>query len=221
MFESLTSSLRLSFKFLQEVKHLKYFLPSLFLTLLFYLLFDFKYFGYPSFSWGNLGAYLSYQAYYFLIFILLSPFLSQLSNDINEKEFGVVAPFSLLQLIKDLIRLIFLVLSLFLIQVVLTIGWWLVTLILPDFLSALDVVFDYSLKALLFGFAFVDYSLERENWSVSSSISFFKRNTKFLLVIGIIFLILMNIPIVGLVIAPIFSTVLGTYFFLKVEKGLA
>ena len=221
MFESLTSSLRLSFQFLKEVKHLKYFLPGLFLTLLFYILFDFKYFGYPSFSWGDLGTYLSYQAYYFLIFILLSPFLSQLSNDINEKEFGVVAPFSLLQLIKDLIRLIFLVLSLFLIQVVLTIGWWLVTLILPDFLSALDVVFDYSLKALLFGFAFVDYSLERENWSVSSSIFFFKRNTKFLLVIGIIFLILMNIPIVGLVIAPIFSTVLGTYFFLKVEKGLA
>ena len=220
MFEVLQSSFKFSFLFFKDVKNLKYFVPGLLLTFLFYIVFDFKYFGYPSFSWDNIGAYFSFQAYYFLTFILLSPFLSQLSNDINEKEFGIVTPFSFYQLIKDLIRLLSLVLSLFLIQIGLTFGWWLLTFILPDFFSSLDVFFDYSLKALLFGFAFVDYSLERENWSVSSSVSFFKTNSKFLLVIGFLFLMLMNIPIIGLVIAPVISTVIGTYFFLKREKGL-
>ena len=143
MFEVLQSSFKFSFLFFKDVKNLKYFVPGLLLTFLFYIVFDFKYFGYPSFSWDNIGAYFSFQAYYFLTFILLSPFLSQLSNDINEKEFGIVTPFSFYQLIKDLIRLLFLVLSLFLIQIGLTFGWWLLTFILPDFFSALDVFFDF------------------------------------------------------------------------------
>ena len=82
------------------------------------------------------------------------------------------------------------------------------------------MIFNYGLKAVLFGFAFVDYILEIEKWSVSSSISFFKEKCIYLLVIGGVFLFLMNIPIIGLIVAPVLSTALGTYFFLKVEKGL-
>lgn len=220
MFDILKSSFDFSVLFFKDRRNFKYFIPGIFFTLLFYIAFDFKYFGYQSFSWNNIGTYIAYQSYYFLTFIILSPFLTQLSNDINEKEFKVITPFSLIQLIKDLIRLIFLVVSLFFIQIGLTFTLWLFSLILPDFLSFFDVIFNLGLKALLFGFAFIDYSLEREKWSVSSSISFIKGKSIYLLVIGIVFLLLMNLPIIGLIVAPVVSTVLGTYFFLKLEKGL-
>lgn len=220
MLDVLKSSFKSSILFFKDKRSFKYFIPGIFLTLLFYIVFDFKYFGYQSFSWSNLGGYIAFQAYYFLTFIILSPFLSQLSSDIYEKEFGVITPFTLSQLIRDLIRLMFLVITLFFIQMGLTFAWWLFSLILPDFFSVFDVIFNYGLKALLFGFAFVDYILEIEKWSVSSSISFFKEKCIYLLVIGVVFLFLINIPIIGLIVAPVLSTALGTYFFLKVEKGL-
>lgn len=218
-FRLYTQLISQSFAFLKRKQSFNYFIPGIFLTLLFYILFDFQYFGYKNFSWDNLGYYISYQAYYFLTFILLSPFLSKVSSDVFKYNLGIKTSTSILQFGKDLIRFFILLGALFFLQLILIFLWWILSLFLPDFFSILDVVFDYSLKFLLFGCAFVDYSLERDQWSVFNSLKFFWKEKINLIFIGLFFLILMNVPLVGLIVAPVFCTVLATNYYLITKKS--
>ncbi|WP_107039179.1 EI24 domain-containing protein [Brumimicrobium mesophilum] len=160
---------------------------------------------------------VSIYLYQFTIITLLSPFHTILSERVETHKNGKTYKSNFSKFFNDLLRTLgiailgaIIYLSLFLLWSFLA---WIFNLnFLSPFISAILIAF-------FTGFNSYDYSLERHGIKVKDSWVFAFQNPLQMILTGLIFTIILYIPVIGVVIAPVLLTMVGTINYLKLTQN--
>jgi len=222
-----------TFSYLQHRKFLVFFLPGVVIAILFLLIYQrvdsvFMYTSYlESIPW--VGSYLgkgadvlhgwvegiSIYIYHFSIITLLSPFHTLLSERVEEEITSEQFPFSWGKIFSDIMRTLGVIFLGGLFYLLIKFMWFLLAWLIG--LSFLTPYFSFLLISFFTGFNSYDYSLERHDVSVVKSWKFGRQNIGYMVVSGSLFTSLMLIPVIGVVLAPVFLTMISTHVFVKMK----
>jgi CysZ protein len=148
----------------------------------------------------------------FIVLVLLSPINCLLSEKFETHLTGKTYSFSLLRFVNDLLRMLLIVITALVMEFGFLAIWFILSFILPDFIG--ETLF-FLISAFFVGFSFYDYSLERHGISTITSWGYGFKKMGSILLTGSIFTLLIELPIVGLIIAPVLITMISTSVFLK------
>ena len=176
------------------------------------------------FTMGGLILWLVLMLFYFSLFkflflIIGSPLFAYLSEKTEAIMEGNNFPFSVSQLIKDIVRGIQLAgrnslwqtiysISIIIFSLIPVIGW-------------LTPVMAILIDCYYYGFSMLDYSMERKKKSVAESIFFVGSHKGLAIGNGIVFYLMHFLPIIGWILAPSYSEVAATLsvYSLKEKEG--
>lgn len=217
-------------------KYLLFFVPGFVLALIFWQVFLFtetaedtflvvenipligSYIGTGVKGTFNFIQFIIDQLFIFFILTVLSPFNTLLSEKIDSALTGKKYVFDLGQVVLDFIRMIFVVLIALLLEMFTFLIYWVLSGILN--LDFLDHLAYFLIAAFFYGFfIFYDYSLERNKKGIYESLQFAFSNILLVVMSGSLFLIIYEVPIVGIIIAPVISTMVTTFVYLKNQEN--
>lgn len=153
---------------------------------------------------------LGYMTYKYVILILFSPILSHLSETVEKRIYNQPPPpFSFKALIRDFLRSLILNLRNMLLTIIFTFFFWLLVFI-PIVGAVISPILIILLQAFYDGFGLVDFTLERKRYSIRESIRFSRLNRARIIGIGLGFMLMLLIPIIGWFAAPTYGTIAAT-----------
>lgn len=139
----------------------------------------------------------------YILQVLLSPLLSNLSVAVEKKILGNEAPkLNWKETLQDIGRSLRLAIRNFFHEL-----FYCFVLNFVPFVGQIGCVI---VSAYYYGFGYMDYVLERKRMSVKESVAFTKQHKGTAIGIGIVMNIMMLIPFVGWIIAPTYATVAAT-----------
>lgn len=164
----------------------------------------------------NFIIYLTIFAIYYLIYktlilIILSPFLSYISERTESIITGKGFNFSFKQNLYFIKRGIIVTLKSFLREFIMT--CIILLLFFIPFINTIIPILLFMVQSYYIGFSFIDYTLERHDFETGTIL--IRENTIFFLINGGLFTILLFIPIIGIFIAPLATVVATTTGTLK------
>jgi CysZ protein len=229
-FYSLSKALKLLFK----LKYLIYFVPGAIIAVLFLILTgglltaNSALTFFEAIPW--VGAYIqiaidklfnwltdiSFYIFQFTLITLLSPFHTMLSQRIDEHETGRKFDDGWIKFFNDIIRTIGVAALGGVLYVIVKLTWWIIASLfglsfLTPFISALAIGF-------FTGFNSYDFSLERHGVSIRKSWKYAFRHPIQMTLTGGIFTALLYIPFIGIVIAPVLLTMVGTLNYIRIDN---
>jgi len=228
------SALKKTFAILSNGNYLAFFIPGLIVGLIFWQvflfsetfenIFDFlkdipllgkylKSFIEGSFSLLN---FILYQLFVFFVLTILSPFNTILGEKLDTQLTGKKYNFNFYRLLTDLIRMIFIVICALTLELLFMSVYWLISWITG--LHFLDEPMYFLIGAFFYGLSFYDYSLERNKIGISGSFNFAFNNILLVTLTGCIFFAVFYIPIAGVVIAPVITTMISTIIYINFRK---
>ena len=155
----------------------------------------------------------------YIIIILMSPVFSYLSERTEKIKMGIDYPFSMRQLVKDVLRGVIIALRNFSIELILTVLMFIVSFIpIIGWLAAIMLFF---ISAYFYGFSFMDYALERKKLNLKQSIQFMRENKGIVIANGFVFSLCLIIPFCGVSLssfAAIISVVAGTIAINEIDS---
>ncbi len=161
----------------------------------------------------------------YFILIILSPVFSLLSEKSEEKINGSNFPFSITQIIKDIVRGTLISLRNLSLELLISFALWLMAIFFPPLFF---VTFPLGLIIgwYFVGFSMLDYSCERHKLSVSKGVKFIKENKGYAIGIGCVYSLFMGLPtimgdIVGMMFGPAIAVVGATISFLEIKNKSA
>lgn len=155
------------------------------------------------------------EFYKFVVLVILSPVNCILSEKFDSYLTGTEYKFDFIRLLNDFLRMILIVISALLMEYLFLGIWWLFSLALPDFIG--ETVF-FLIASFFVGFSFYDYSMERYglNFFKSWGIGFSKMS--YMLITGGIFTLMIKIPFIGIIVAPVLTAMLSTAVYILIIK---
>jgi len=157
-----------------------------------------------------------FSVYKYVILILLSPFLSFLSEKVERLKSGKEYGFSFAQLMRDIGRSVVINFRNFIIEIFLTLLLSLLAFLpLIGLISPFLIIF---VQSYFFGFALIDYNLERRKIKWRSSEKWMRKNAVTVTLSGLYFHLCFLIPFLGWIIAPVWGVAAGTLTFLRLEE---
>lgn len=175
-------------------------------------------------SWGTNGIIsffdaLVHEFYKFFILVLLSPVNCLLSEKFDTHLTGTEYKFSLLRFINDFLRMLLIVFTALFLEFIFLAIWFILDFILPSFIGETGF---FLISAFFLGFSFYDYSLERYGVTVVESWGFGFKKFASILITGILFSLCLELPIVGIIIAPVLATMISTSVYVQgINKELS
>lgn len=165
------------------------------------------------FGWAEGFSFFVFQ---FVVITLLSPFHTVLSEKIDREETGSNFENSWSKIINDLVRTIGVAVLGGLMYLFVKLIWLIVAYIFGiGFLTPyMTIVF----VAFFTGFNSYDFSLERYGYSVAKSWMYAFKYPLHMILTGLIFTGFLAIPHIGIILAPVFLTMVGTLSFLKIRE---
>jgi len=173
----------------------------------------------------NIVGFLFDQLYIFIIITILSPFNTHLSEKLDTSLTGQKFESGILRIFNDLMRMIFIVFIALSLEFLLMGVWWLVSWIFGIGDSIYEFI-SFVMASFFFGFSFYDHSLERYDVGVFGSLGFAFKKMLMVTITGAIFQLLYyfpytgELPYIGIVIAPVITTMISTVVFLYYKKRL-
>lgn len=161
---------------------------------------------------------ISIFIYQFTIITLLSPFHTILSERVDEHQTGRKFEAGWQKFLNDILRTIGVAFLGGLMYMVIKFFWWAFAYLLG--ISFLDPYISMILLAFFTGFNSYDYSLERYDVSVGKSWGYAFSHPLHMIFTGLIFTACLLIPYVGVVIAPVLLTMVGTMCYLRMDKSV-
>lgn len=155
------------------------------------------------------------EIYKFIILVLLSPINCILSEKFDSYLTGKEYQFSLIRLINDFLRMILIVISAIILEYFFLGIWWIVQWFLPDFIG--ETMF-FLIASFFFGFSFYDFSMERYGLSFSKSWRFGFSKMSYMILTGAIFNCFMQVPSIGIILAPVLSSMISTAVYILIIK---
>ena len=157
-----------------------------------------------------------FSLFKFLFLIVASPLLAYLSEKTAAIMEGRDYPFSLAQLLQDILRGIKLSLRNALWQTVYIVSILILTFIpLVGWFTPLIALI---IECYYLGFAMLDYSCERNKLSTSQSIVFIGSHKGLAIGNGIVFYLMHLVPVIGWVFAPSYAVIAATISFYKTKQ---
>ena len=157
-----------------------------------------------------------FSLFKYLFLIVGSPLFAYLSEKTEAIIEGKDFPFSIQQLLKDIIRGIKLALRNTLWQTVYTISIFLLSFIpVIGWITPLIALF---IECYYLGFSMIDYSCERNKLSMSQSIRFIGAHKGLAIGNGMIFFMMHVIPFLGWVLAPSYAVIAATLSLYHTKK---
>ena len=158
---------------------------------------------------------------YFLIYksvllVILSPFMGYVSEKVDNYLTGKEYDFSFNDNMRFIWRGIQIGVKSFIKHLICMFIIMLCSFLFPINLSIPLLMF--LLQGYFTGFSFIDYTLERYNFTPEESLKFLKKQRFYSLWIGSIFTILFLIPFIGIFIAPLVTCVAATKVTLELLK---
>ncbi len=227
-------AIRFVLKALFKGKMLFYFIPSIIICFIFYSLFGifasiFKIFSFLEYipwagkflvagvtSFVSLLSFLWSQIMVFVILILLSPINTMVSAKTEYMLNGQKTTAGCAQFFNEMFRMVWLSL----IAICLEFGLLFLIYIFSWFfpLGIVSIILTTTISSFFMGFAFFDYSLERHQINIGGSLGFAFKKPLYVLLSGAIFNLIYFIPFVGVVLAPIFVTMVSTVVFYQIKQ---
>lgn len=158
---------------------------------------------------GMFVGFVFYRFQKYIILILLSPVLAFLSEKTEKVLTGNDYPFNMDQFVRDIWRGILIALRNMLIEFAFIIGCFILTFFLP-ILIPFSMLFLFGLGAYFYGFSMIDYASERRRLGISASVRFIRAHKGVAIANGGLFQVMLWIPYVGFVFAPIVGVVAAT-----------
>ena len=144
----------------------------------------------------------------FLVLTVLSPMIALLSEKTEKIITGNEYPFDFNQLMKDVLRGIFMALRNITLELLLIICWYLIAAITG--LKILSPVIILAIGSYFYGFSFIDYINERRRLSIAESAKFVRKHFGLTMIIGGVFSVLFIIPFAGMVFAAPIAVIIAT-----------
>ncbi|WP_294142430.1 EI24 domain-containing protein [uncultured Sanguibacteroides sp.] len=147
----------------------------------------------------------------YIVMVVMSPVYSWLSERVEARLSRVNYPFDLKQLLWEIGRGVVVAVRCMLFQTLL-----MIFLFFGSFLPVVGLitpVLTFIVSAYFYGFAFMDYAIERKRFKVKESMRYMKRNAGVVIGIGTIFALSLAIPFLRVIacsIVSLFSVVAGT-----------
>jgi CysZ protein len=158
--------------------------------------------------------YLS--TYKYIVLMIMPPLLAVLSEKTDVLLSGRKYKFEIKQLLKDILRGLLIVLR----NLFIELGFFIILFIL-GFIPIIGLICPFIvfiISMYYYGFSMIDYSNERARLSISQSVIFVRKNKGFAIANGLIFYILLMIPLLGLLIAPSYAVVAATIGVEKIRQ---
>lgn len=158
------------------------------------------------------------QVYIFAIITLLSPFNTMLSEKLENKLIGTTYTSTLASFINDFFRMVFVVIIALSLELSFLAFYWFISFIFG--LGAIDEIVYFVLTAFFFGLSFYDFSLERDRINVFGTIAYAFSHPLSMILTGSIFLLIYNIPVLGIPLSPVITVMIATIVYLYISKKL-
>lgn len=144
----------------------------------------------------------------YVVLILCSPMMAKLSERVEEIVSGNTYPFDFGQFIKDIFRGIAvnlrnLFFEMLIVGLLLIVGW------IPV-IGWFTLPFLWMVGWYFLGFNMMDYTYERRRMSVSQGAAYTRKHKGIAIGNGMVFSFLLLLPWIGLIVAPVLSSVAGT-----------
>jgi CysZ protein len=165
-----------------------------------------------------LAALLTYVVLFkYIALVVSAPFMSLLSEKIEEKLYGRrAAPFSLAEAVRGMSRGLKLAVRNAALEIVFTLV--LALLGLTGILAPITIALTFAVQAYYAGFGNLDYTLERY-LGVRESAEFVRRHRGMAMGNGGAYVLLLFVPIVGWFLAPVYATAAATLTVLRTLKA--
>lgn len=155
------------------------------------------------------------EFYKFVILVVLSPVNCILSEKFDSYLTGKEYKFDFIRLLNDFLRMILIVISALFMEYLFLGIWWLFSWVLPDFIG--ETVF-FLIASFFVGFSFYDYSMERYGLNFLKSWGMGFSRMSYMLITGGIFTLMIKIPAIGIIAAPVLTAMLSTAVYILMNK---
>lgn len=155
------------------------------------------------------------EFYKFVILVILSPVNCILSEKFDSYLTGNEYKFDFIRLFNDFLRMILIVISALFLEYVFLGIWWLFSWVMPDFIG--EAIF-FLIASFFVGFSFYDYSMERYGLNFFKSWGMGFSRMSYMLITGGIFTLMIKIPFVGIIVAPVLTAMLSTAVYILMNK---
>jgi CysZ protein len=162
----------------------------------------------------NFIQFIIVQLLTFFILTLLSPINTFLSERIEFQLNGKAFPFSFYIVLRDLWRMVRVVIFLVFLEVLLSLTYWLFVGWYNPFDFINETVY-FIIASFFYGISFFDYSFERHGMGLMKSLNYGRSNFWLVLFSGFLFKLLFSIPVVGIIVTPVIMTIITTFLFVK------
>lgn len=150
--------------------------------------------------------YLLFVANKYIVLVLLSPLLAYASERAEEELTGRRFPFSLAQLMKDAWRGALIALRNGILELAISVGIWVLTVFVP-IVAPFSFVILFLVSSYFYGFSMFDYVYERRRMRIGESVRAVNSQRGAVIANGMLFNLLMKVPLVGLMFAPVMASI--------------
>lgn len=150
--------------------------------------------------------YLLFVANKYIVLVLLSPLMAYASERAEEILTGRTFLFSFAQLMKDALRGALIALRNGVLELIISIALWVLTLFLP-IISPISFVLLFLVSAYFYGFSMFDYVFERRRMRIGETTRAVNSQLGAVLANGACFSLVMKLPLIGLMLAPVLASV--------------
>ena len=154
----------------------------------------------------------------FLVIVLMSPVFSLLSEKTEAILTGKSYPFDADQLMRDIARGVLIATRNLFIELGYIVGVFVLSFI--PIVGQLGAVFLFFVSAYFYGFSFMDYTIERQKYSVSQSVQFIRQHKGIAVSNGVLFSLFMLIPFCGVTLAGFVSIISVVAATISTQKVL-
>ncbi len=156
-----------------------------------------------------------YMTYKHAVLILFSPILGYLSEVTEKAVYHEAGPdFDVRQLLKDILRGLVINLRNIAFTLALSLMAWLIVFI-PIIGAVISPVLLFLIQFYYNGFGLADYTLERKRYSVRESVRFVSDHRPRIIGVGMVFMLIIFVPVLGWFTAPTLGTVAATLAVLE------
>lgn len=142
----------------------------------------------------------------YVVLILLSPLLAYASERTEEVLAGKRMPFHAGRWLREVLRGIVMALRNGAAETLINLAAWGATLFLPV-LAPITAILLWGLSCWFYGFSMFDYINERQGLGIRASLRAARRRRGLVLANGMLFNLLMKIPVLGLMTAPLMGSI--------------
>lgn len=168
--------------------------------------------------WG-LMLLIAYMTYKHVVLILFSPILSYISEITEVTVYHRPSPpFSLKYFVRDIFRGLVINVRNLILTIILSFMAWLFIL-MPLVGGIISTILIFMIQFFYAGFGLIDYTLERKRYSVRESVQFARCNRARIIGVGLGFMLLVMIPVIGWFTAPAYGTIAATLAALEKING--